>query len=178
MGRWVPLAVGLVAAAVCIRLGLWQLDRLGQRRSANAERAAPLADTMVVPGRFDFSRDSVVALRALNGVPGVWILTPLTPPGGSEWMVLRGFAASPDGRTVDLAALREPESARVVGVFVEGVLRRVTLPRDAPDGLYAVPPPVLNDGPHLGYAVQWFAFAIIGLVGGALLSLRRGTGTP
>ena len=27
--------------------------------------------------------------------------------------------------------------------------------------------PVLDEGPHLGYAVQWFAFALIGLVGAA-----------
>ena len=25
--------------------------------------------------------------------------------------------------------------------------------------------PVLDDGPHLGYALQWFAFALIGVVG-------------
>lgn len=33
-------------------------------------------------------------------------------------------------------------------------------------------PPELSEGPHLGYAVQWFAFALIGVVGYAIL-LRR-----
>jgi surfeit locus 1 family protein len=27
--------------------------------------------------------------------------------------------------------------------------------------------PVLDEGPHLGYAIQWFAFAVIGLIGAA-----------
>lgn len=28
-----------------------------------------------------------------------------------------------------------------------------------------LPPPLMDEGPHLGYAVQWFSFAIIALVG-------------
>jgi len=32
----------------------------------------------------------------------------------------------------------------------------------------ALPLPPLDDGPHLSYAVQWFSFATIALVGGAL----------
>ena len=174
MRRWLPLAVGLLVAVVCVRLGVWQVDRLTERRATNATRAGPLADTISVPGRFDFARDSVVANRALNGVPGVWILTPLVPTNGMEWIVLRGFTPSADGRAVDLAAVREPDSARVTGVFVEGVLRRVVLPPGASEGLYAVGPPVLTDGPHLSYAIQWFAFALIALIGGVILSFRDG----
>ena len=35
-------------------------------------------------------------------------------------------------------------------------------------------PPVLDDGPHLSYAIQWFSFATIILVGsGALMFKRR-----
>ena len=34
------------------------------------------------------------------------------------------------------------------------------------------PPPELTDGPHLDYALQWFAFATIAVVGYAVL-LRR-----
>lgn len=32
-----------------------------------------------------------------------------------------------------------------------------------------IAPPALNDGPHLSYAIQWFAFAIIAVVGGGIL---------
>jgi surfeit locus 1 family protein len=33
-------------------------------------------------------------------------------------------------------------------------------------------PPALDDGPHLSYAVQWFSFATIAVVGGILLTVR------
>jgi surfeit locus 1 family protein len=33
-------------------------------------------------------------------------------------------------------------------------------------------PPPLDDGPHLSYAIQWFAFAITGLTVGCLLAFR------
>ena len=40
-----------------------------------------------------------------------------------------------------------------------------------------LPAPVLDEGPHLGYAIQWFAFALIGVVGGifGVQADRRGT---
>ena len=40
-----------------------------------------------------------------------------------------------------------------------------------------LPAPVLDEGPHMGYAIQWFAFALIGIVGGifGIRADRRGT---
>jgi surfeit locus 1 family protein len=38
--------------------------------------------------------------------------------------------------------------------------------------LYAVPPPELSEGPHLSYAVQWFIFSTIALIGYPIV-LRR-----
>ena len=35
-----------------------------------------------------------------------------------------------------------------------------------------VPPPTFDNGPHLSYMLQWFAFATIALVGGAVLLVR------
>jgi surfeit locus 1 family protein len=34
-------------------------------------------------------------------------------------------------------------------------------------------PPELDEGPHLGYAIQWFSFAAIALIGWSVLLLRR-----
>jgi surfeit locus 1 family protein len=34
-------------------------------------------------------------------------------------------------------------------------------------------PPELDEGPHLGYAIQWFSFAVIALIGWSALVLRR-----
>jgi surfeit locus 1 family protein len=42
----------------------------------------------------------------------------------------------------------------------------------SPTSLLTVPTPELGDGPHLGYAAQWFIFATIGAVGYPLV-LRR-----
>lgn len=36
-----------------------------------------------------------------------------------------------------------------------------------------LPEPELDDGPHLGYAIQWFSFALIALVGWTVLLIRR-----
>jgi len=41
-----------------------------------------------------------------------------------------------------------------------------------PTSLLVVPPPELSEGPHLGYAAQWFIFATIAVVGYPLV-LRR-----
>jgi surfeit locus 1 family protein len=43
----------------------------------------------------------------------------------------------------------------------------------------ALPPPELGAGPHLSYAIQWFSFAAIFLIGWAVLVVRRTSpGTP
>jgi surfeit locus 1 family protein len=36
--------------------------------------------------------------------------------------------------------------------------------------------PALNNGPHLSYAIQWFSFAIIALVGAAVVAVRSRRG--
>ena len=44
--------------------------------------------------------------------------------------------------------------------------------RPEPVSILPVPPPELSEGPHLGYAVQWFIFAAIAIIGYPLV-LRR-----
>ena len=46
---------------------------------------------------------------------------------------------------------------------------------DLPFGLLA---PSLGEGPHLGYAVQWFVFFIIGLIGYPLVLVRLAREDP
>jgi surfeit locus 1 family protein len=41
-----------------------------------------------------------------------------------------------------------------------------------------VGPPKLDDGPHLAYAVQWFAFAVVGVVGAGIVLLRDRSKRP
>ena len=213
----------LIAAAVCVRLGVWQLGRLGERRVRNEFVRArlnfpsvPLAtlplDTGVVRfrraearGRYDYAREFVLTGRARNGSPGAHVVTPLRGAAGGDTVVLvnRGWVYAPDAATVDLARWREGDSATVTG-FVDlfpppgaGVARAANRPRAfrwldrallareigspvAPLVLVArgdtagmdasriparLEPPPLDEGPHLNYAVQWFAFAGVALAG-------------
>lgn len=52
------------------------------------------------------------------------------------------------------------------------VLRRTDLPAAAPADLAVVPLPELTGGPHLSYAIQWFSFAVIAVVGSLVLFVR------
>src|SRR5438105_13614839 len=89
------LVLAFAAAALCVRLGVWQLNRLRERRARNAAIMARLAappeppqalraDTTAlryrrahVAGRADYRREVVLAYRMRQGAPGVQVLTPL-----------------------------------------------------------------------------------------------------
>lgn len=215
--------------AVCVRLGFWQLERLDERRNANAEllnqqASAPSPfSTFDVPdpsyryrasqvsGRYDYDRELVLTSRALNGSPGVYVLTPLVPSDGSKTVLVnRGWVYAADGMTVDATRYIERDTAVVTGyieLFGTGVgpvstasaprgVRR--LDRDsiaarieqelAPVLLVATDPvpagseneipvrlqrPSLSEGSHRGYAFQWFAFAVIGVLGMGAVVLRE-----
>ena len=62
---------------------------------------------------------------------------------------------------VEAATARLPYPVLPVMVLLEDSTPPATYPR-------AVPLPQLDDGPHLSYAIQWFSFAAIALIGGGL----------
>jgi surfeit locus 1 family protein len=128
------IAVFLVVAAVCARLGVWQLHRLKERRAANdialAARRAPAVrlnertlDTslaqrrVLVKGHYDHAHDIVLRGREYRGVPGVEIVSPLLI-GDKEVAVLvnRGFVPAPDAVTVTPDSVREPGAVWVSGI--------------------------------------------------------------
>jgi surfeit locus 1 family protein len=84
---------------------------------------------------------------------------PLQHDGATTWARL-------DRTTI---AERVPVPVMDVYVVQEEVTPRSSFPR-------RVELPALDDGPHLSYAIQWFAFAAIAL-GGAGLWLRKGRGS-
>jgi surfeit locus 1 family protein len=222
--RLILIAGFLLTAVLCIRLGLWQLDRLGERRSSNASalaaRSAPvvvldgrsLDSNLVnrrvrVRGRYDHAHDIVLRGRQYRGVPGVEIVSPLLPDGGHlAVLVNRGFVPSPDAFTVRPDSLWEPGPALVEGIALPidsgaGIplqrgklitwsrLDRHALRDSLPYPLYPVyirqsqdsglpslprrlEPPPLDDGPHLSYTIQWFAFAAIALVFAGIMARR------
>jgi surfeit locus 1 family protein len=214
----------VLAAALCVRLGFWQLARLREKVQRNAEitaqqRAEPVTlgqlprDTAaaryrraLVSGRFDYDRELVLAARTHQGSPGVELLTPMRLPGSDTAILVdRGWVYSPDGASVDRARWRESDSATVTGYVQQyapdagttslaadrPVIRRVSRRELGARIPYPLAPyylvatgdtgrsrpvrrdmPVLDEGPHRGYAIQWFSFAAIAL-GGAVIVVRR-----
>lgn len=217
----------VLVAVVCVRLGLWQLERLDQRRARNADYRAAIAlpildlrgdtlDAIVrrperyvyrrarVVGEPDMAREVIWRGRSLQGHPGVNLLTPYRVERGVV-LVNRGWAASPDAAHVDLLRLRESATGAPVGILVpltdaassdvprvldlgnERVLsvqrpgaaalgehlpgllplylQQLAGPRDPPAPTRLPIPDLADEGPHLGYAVQWFSFAAIACIG-------------
>jgi surfeit locus 1 family protein len=221
---WAFVVLAVVLAVVFVRLGFWQLQRLGERAIANLRTATMLAATPVAYGELpaanatlrrawlegtpDTDREFALLGRSRDGSPGVHIFTPVRVAGSdTAVLVNRGWVYSPDASTVDLARWREPRSryrgytsrlpeAGVVALKGRGMR---TLSAAAVDSLlpypfqtlYLVsqdsmsdrtparlPPPDLSNGPHLSYAVQWFAFALIALVGAVIVVRRSRASRP
>jgi surfeit locus 1 family protein len=130
---WVPILIAVIIAALCVRLGVWQLDRLAQRKARNAMiedafREAPVpaerVTNDVIPrfrkvianGEWIYTRERALAGRTRNGAPGVHIVTPMVlRDGRTEVLINRGWVYSPDARTVDLARWREGDRGKIVG---------------------------------------------------------------
>lgn len=141
--RNVLAAVFAIATALIFsRLGVWQLQRLHERRTRNDALAARLrtpalplsqlpADSAgahwrraLVTGSYDFDHQIVLSGRTHDGSPGVQILTPMHPEnGGPAVLVNRGWVYSPDAASVDLGKWDEPPHETVTGYvedFVHG----------------------------------------------------------
>ncbi|MFW6192835.1 MAG: SURF1 family protein [Gemmatimonadota bacterium] len=233
--------VVVVAVAAFFALGVWQLGRHQDRSAADAEKRArrdlprlELSDRVLsrpadsldwrrarATGRFDYERELVLRSRVHDGIPGVYVVTPLVLESGRGLPVLRGWLPAADGFDAPLEGGRPAVDARDTAVTVEGLLvapppgeltgvDTVTsegrahpvvgqlndaalehLTGDAVPGLYLhgssggstgrsgprsggltlprpVDMPTVEGGAHLTYAVQWFTFAAITLVGGGI----------
>jgi len=159
------LVGALLVAAACVRLGVWQIDRLHQRRERNAlllaARARPplQVDGSLPPdsardrrlharGVYDYANERLWHARAYEGVPGVDLVTPLRLADGAAVLVDRGWAPSPDAYHVDQLAYREGDSAVVLGLGM-----------GAPRARGDVDPATLRDSvpyPMLGFVLQQF----------------------
>lgn len=113
----VLLLLGLLAA-VAVRLGFWQLDRLAERRAANrlelAARDLPplelagvtpgdssvVGRVVVATGQFLDSGEVLLRNRAYRDAPGLHVVTPFRiADGGAVLWVLRGFVQAANGVT-------------------------------------------------------------------------------
>jgi surfeit locus 1 family protein len=224
--RWI-LATLLVIAGVGVlaRLGIWQLDRLAQRRAFNARVMAQVDQSslvlgvnsldknltgmeyrqVVVTGEYDFSQQVALRNQAYGNEWGVHLITPLKIEGASQVILVdRGWIPSDDYQSgnwnkydetgvvtvqgvIRLAQTRpdfgqrsdpplEPGQTRLDSwnfVNVERIAQQtsyVLLPvyiQQAHDPAHtdlpyrSVPQLDLSEGPHMGYAIQWFIFALM-----------------
>jgi len=207
-------------SAICVRLGIWQLDRLKQRRAFNAQvismRAAEMlklnqnlpADissmewrAVIVSGEYDFENQLALRNQYNGDQYGYHLITPLRFGNGTAVLVDRGWIPA-DGNTVptDWRKYDETGQVTVTGQIRLGQakpafggvadadtghldiwnnLNIVRISEQSPYPIlpvYIQPneiendsvPPIpfqpevdLTEGPHFGYALQWFAFATI-----------------
>jgi surfeit locus 1 family protein len=225
--KWILTTILVViGAAVCARLGIWQLDRLKQRRAFNAHvyamQALPALElptdaaiqdmeyrTVHASGTYDFQNEIALRNQSYQDQYGYHLVTPLKLSNGDAVLVDRGWIPA-DGNSTP-AEWQQYDSA--AAATVDGIIRSsqetagfggvsdptpapgqqrldfwiyVNIPRIAgqlpyrilpvyiqqnPDATRTQPPiPYqeeldLSEGPHQGYAIQWFSFAGLLLLG-------------
>lgn len=230
------MVIGVLVSLLFIRLGVWQLDRLEERRAGNAiveSRAAePVRPLVGVLGQHDGDVPSMkhrqVSVegvyradeeffsigRAEGDTRGTLVATPMDLDDGTVLIVVRGLVppdtqgppaegyAPPSGRVVVEGRIDdgeqptaigepEPENGRLTSLsrldlsyideWIDGDVLPVSLllegqlPPDPGDTPIRVAPEELTEGSHLGYAVQWFAFALIVAIGVGVLVYRAGS---
>jgi surfeit locus 1 family protein len=225
--KWLILTLLVFAGtAVCIRLGIWQLDRLEQRRAFNAQfqmaRAQPALDLnrerpadiiemewrpVHVKGEYDFENQVAVRNQYYGNQYGYHLLTPLHFDQTAVfvdrgWIPADGNAAPSDWRKYDemgivsvTGQIRLGQEKPAIGgvadsVPVNGAKLEVWNNADLSQIADQMPYPVLpvyiqpdvdtadtnppipfqpevelTEGPHFGYALQWFTFATILFLG-------------
>jgi len=220
------IVFALLVSLGCLRLGVWQLSRLRERRARNAIVEARIAKppasleeilrdsaperyrALSLTGRFDYDNELTIAGRSRSGSPGVHLLTPFRVAGiDTAVLVLRGWVYAADSKSVALDKWHEADSVTING-FVEeftkakGPIAVPNVPRSVrvadfdslrtrfpyPIARFMVAQtsdsaeradhparlklPVVDDGPHKAYALQWFAFAVIAWVGTGAVVLK------
>ena len=139
-GRWLWATIGVaLLCALFLTLGIWQLQRLGQKRTANAlilarmqEPPLTLSDQTldpeqanlrraVVRGTYDYSQEIVLRNRTLNEIPGVHVLVPLRIAGSDAAVLVdRGWIPYEMADPAQRAQFRDAAGE----VEVSGILRR------------------------------------------------------
>lgn len=125
---------------------------------------------LVVRGWLPSADAATVDLAPYDSAGPITVRGIISPLGGS------GEPAAPD-----TVAFRTrwygPDLRRLPRQYPYEVASLLVRSESTPAGSYPAPlPPLeLDEGPHMGYAFQWFSFAAIALVGWLVLVARRGT---
>ena len=219
---WFTTLLVLLGTAVCVRLGIWQLDRLEGRRAFNSQVVSMQAMTaldlnsgnfdsvesmewraVTVTGEYDFENQIALRNQYYRDQYGYHLLTPLLT-SGTAVLVDRGWIPA-DGNSVpsDWRRYDEVGEVKVTGQIrlgqakpafggvadalpadgsplwvwnnadIENIARQMPYPilniyiqPNTDDGDTEPPIPFqpeieLTEGPHFGYALQWFTFATL-----------------
>lgn len=133
---WSTLVV-IIGMLFLGRLGIWQLDRLEQRRAANAlleqqfnseqidlnqELPGVNPEDMidrqaVVSGRFDYSEEIILKEQSFNGRPGVHLVTPLVIEGERAVLVDRGWIPATEAMAGAFEQFEETAERPIQGVL-------------------------------------------------------------
>jgi surfeit locus 1 family protein len=218
---WTTLVV-LLGMAVLARLGVWQLDRLAQRRAHNAEIVQQLAmpplpltgqslpedlsslkyRRAAVQGKFDFSHQIVLQYQNWMDSPGIHLVAPLVIEGTSKAILVdRGWLPFDQATPGHWTQFDEPGQVGVTGFLQLSQALPAGMPSQGTPSepksewyridiqaiqaqmpydllpVYLLQSPAeagntnlpyraepefdLSDGPHLGYAIQWFIFSLL-----------------
>ncbi len=225
--KWLLATLFVFAGtALCIRLGIWQLDRLQQRHAFNAQyesaRAAPALDlnqeqpddvksmewrAVKVTGEYDFANQIALRNQYNGNQYGYHLLTPLHFDGKAVlvdrgWIPADGNSASLDWHKYDETGTVEvsgqirlgqakpafggvadtlPAPGEKLEIWNNADIEHIAAQMPYPIlPVYIQPaanaadtePPIpfqpeveITEGPHMGYALQWFTFATILFVG-------------
>lgn len=99
---------------------------------------------------------------------------PEIPPAPAGEVTVTGVVMSPDKEGLGGTAAQDLEPLLAREGVLPGLIRAESSQPPEPEdtGLRLVPPPELGEGPHFSYAMQWFIFSTIAVVGYPLV-LRR-----
>ena len=186
-----PTLIVLVAVGIMVRLGFWQLDRLGQKEALLAQYSANVSNLDLVDFPVASSRAAALVLYRRSQITcrftsGWEAVAGTNSNGQSGWahVVLCDIAADRTAHVVigwsNNPARPDWRGGRVSGVISPGGPAGARLVADPPlAGLKAMarPNPANIPNNHLSYAVQWFLFALTALVI-YVLALRKRLNPP
>ena len=164
------------------------------------ENQVDLWRTVTATGTFLSDQQYLLRKRSLESEAGLWVVTPFKTTGGQIITVVRGWTAAGASATQNpaLSDLTN-QSVTLTGRLREITPKYLDEPSDLPTGqrmglnpeygdayielvsstpqltnseIVNLPMPILTDGPHHSYALQWLLFLVM-LDGGYLILLRN-----
>jgi len=175
--RWplIPTILVALAVAMLIGLGIWQLQRLGEKEALLARLAAaqdqppigwPTAPFAGPPPLFRAASGHCLAVTGFRTAAG------RNQAGETGFLVIADcrVGAEGPGMAVELGWSKNPAAGREFkGGMVSGIIAPDSVSRmrlvsaDSGPGLVASAPPSISNirNNHLGYAITWFLFALI-----------------